>query len=120
MATQADFWGDIEPTEIRTPVSILREQAALLGGKTGYLIEGKVDTAVSGGMFRHSLSLVVPTLDNYEYELLKVRHGVELYPVTAGQQDLKTESEFTNWLRQRLSSAETRKVIGNLLAQAGS
>ena len=34
MATQADFWGQIQVDDIRTPVAILREQAALLGPKT--------------------------------------------------------------------------------------
>jgi hypothetical protein len=38
-------------------------------------------------------------------------------PASEQQYELKTEEEFVNWLRQRLSSPETMKIIGNLLAQ---
>jgi hypothetical protein len=122
MSTQADFWGDVVQSEGRTPVAVLREQATLLGGKTQNVIEAKVDTEVSGRSFRHSFSLVVPALDNYTYQLFVIQHGVNLYPVTVQNpyQELKTEEEFIDWLRQRLSSAETKKIIGNLLAQANS
>jgi hypothetical protein len=120
MATQVDFWGDIEPAEVRTPVAILREQAALLRTKTRNAIEARVDTDVFYGTFQHSFRLVVPALDNYTYELFSVRYGIDLYPVTAGLNELKTEDEFKDWLRQRLSSPETKKIIGNLLAQANS
>lgn len=123
MATQADFWGDIEIPVIRTPAAIMREQAALLGKKTKNIIEGAVETRISDGAFHHSLDLVVPSLDNYTYRLLSIEHGVELYPVTVGdsrflnRSKLKTEEEFEAWLRDRLSSPETKRIIGNLLAQ---
>jgi hypothetical protein len=35
-------------------------------------------------------------------------------------EDLSNEQAFTNWLRAKLSSDETKRIIGSLLAQANS
>jgi hypothetical protein len=48
MATVPDFWGEIEPAEVRTPAAMMREQASLLGAKTGYAVEGRVNTETQG------------------------------------------------------------------------
>jgi len=114
----------------------MREQAALLGQKTQNLVEARVDTRADpyagAGQFVHTFKLVVPTLDDYTYDLFEVSHPVSLYPVTAhgpgrslaymaGKRDeLNTEDEFKNWLKDRLGSDETKKIIGNLLAQVTS
>lgn len=122
MAAQPDLWGDIKADDVRTPVAILREQAALLGPKTKNLIEAKVETALySGYQFRHSFSLVVPALDDYTYELFSVRHKAEQYPVwVESGKELADEPALIDWLRDQLSSAETRRTIGKLLAQVNS
>ena len=123
MATKADFWGEIAAPEIRTPVSILREQASLLGTKTQNLVEASVETDVHGdGEFVHTFRLVVPALDNYAYKLFQVSHSVSLYPVRVfpEKHTLDTEQDFIAWLRQTLSSNATKKLIGNLIAQVRS
>jgi hypothetical protein len=76
MATTTDFWGALDAKELiqRTPLSILREQAALLGEKTGNLVEAQVSRDTYGPEFVLALNLVVPGLDNYTYQILKVRH----------------------------------------------
>ena|ERR1035438_5790846 len=117
-----DFWGEIGTTEVKTPLSILREQAAALGPRTKNLVEAKVETKVIGRYFIHSLYLVVPSLDGYTYELFKVRHEIDLYPIEVIGTPLTfaTEDAFTAWLRVRLSSEETRRIVANLVAQAQS
>jgi hypothetical protein len=122
MAAHADLWGDITPSAVRTPASILREQASLLGAKTRHTIEGQVETQISVGTFYHSFNLVVPALENYSYELFKISHQLTLYPIYVGYPDPNAEDEqaFVKWLGQKLSSAETKRIIGNLLAQANS
>lgn len=122
MATVPEFRGEIESAEVRTPVAMMREQASLLGAKTRYAIEGKIETEIQEGEFYHSFNLVVPALDHFMYLLFRVHHGVSLYPVQAESpyKELKTEEEFSDWLRQRLSSPGTKKIVGNLLAQANS
>jgi len=126
MAAQTDFWGEIQADAIRTPASILREQAALLGPKTQNIIEAKVEMRTEGGHFWHSFDLVVPALDNYRYRLFQSNHTIGLYPLAVSDSAvridnvmrLETEEEFSDWLCKRLSSDETRRIIANLLAQA--
>jgi len=123
MPAHADLWGEIAPSAIRTPVSILREQASLLGAKTNHVIEGKVESYVSENKFYHSFKFVVPALDNYSYELFLISHGFNPYPVRPRADlasDLQDEGAFLNWLARKLSASETKSIIGNLLAQANS
>jgi hypothetical protein len=127
MAAQPDFWGELAPDDIRTPVAIMREQAALLGAKTGNLIEARVATEAGtwsnrhGGDFKHRFLLVAPALGDYTYELFSVSHDVSIYPILSddapGGARLNNEEEFVRWLREKLSSSETRRIVSNLLAQ---
>lgn len=106
---------------VRTPVTILKEQASLLGTKTKGLLGGVVQTRAWSGSVYHSFSIVVPSLDGYTYQLFEVGHlTTDLYPVEVGGVALQTEQQFIDWLGEQLSSPETKKIIGNLLAQANS
>jgi len=122
MAAHADLWGEIEPSAVRTPVSILKEQASFLGKKTKHVVEAEVETRTLAGSFYHAFRLVVPALDNYSYNLFEISHEVNPYPVSTGYgaATLANEEAFVNWLAQKLSSSETKRIIGNLLAQANS
>jgi hypothetical protein len=117
-----DFWGEIGATEVRTPLSILREQAAALGRRTKNLVEARVETRTSRGAFVHTFELVVPSLDDYTYMLFQVQHDLNLYPieVVGTKVVLAHEDAFMDWLREQLSSAQTRKIVSNLLAQVQS
>jgi UDP-2,3-diacylglucosamine pyrophosphatase LpxH len=100
----------------------MKEQAALLGPKTKYLVEATVATeATEGNRFLHSFNLSVPSLQ-YTLQLFRVVHGVDLYPVKElyKTKELTNEEEFTQWLAERLSSNKTRQIITNLIAQARS
>ena len=143
MTAQTDFWGEIVPAQERTPLAILREQASLLGTKTKNLVEATVDTSVTpDGQFVHRFTLVVPSLSNYRFELFRIEHGLAIYPIAVAPEvlsaqsgrgavnllvnpllmssRLRTEPEFVDWLRRKLSSTETKRIIANLLAQATS
>lgn len=125
MATQiADLWGGFEPAEVRTPLSILRQQAALLGDKTNHLVEARVNTHTSGPYINHAFNLVVPALEDYTYQLFQMSHGIELYPVvldsTHKYLKLENEEAFVGWLSSCLSSETTKRIIGNLMAQAAA
>lgn len=115
-----DLWGDLITEPIRTPVTILREQAALLGSKTHQLVEADVKTEVDEEEFVHAFELIVPSLGYYRYRLFIVKHSVTLYPVVPDGTAirLRDEEAFTNWLRSELSSNNTKRIIANLLAQA--
>lgn len=113
-------------TDVVTPVSILRRQAALLGEKTQQLVTAEVFTSVVGDHATHFFRLVVPALDNYRYELFRVEHRVEeLYPITgyfllSTARRMEDQTDFVGWLKDILSSNATLQRIDSLMAQAKS
>lgn len=129
-----DLWpDDIAPTiEQVPPVTILKQQAALLGRRTKNVIEGEVKTeaANSRGFLRHTFYLVAPALNFYRYPLLTVEHPVTtMYPakitVSGPEKDspkkkltAKNEQLFKKYLKLIFSYNETKKITGALLAQS--
>jgi hypothetical protein len=96
-----DLWPqDLPTTTMTTPLTILREQASLLGTKTKNIVKAAVKryrsnplpssrhvtsakpSAPSQELFNYSFNLVAPTLDNYTYRLFTVAYDVNLYPAT--------------------------------------
>jgi len=112
----------------------MKEQAAILTEKSKNRLRAETLTSVTtGNNIRETFYLVVPSLDNYRYELFEIEHGALPYPVTVismpkpanalaafGRVDLASETEFIAWLRRVLSSLETKKIIGALFAQANA
>jgi hypothetical protein len=115
-----DLWGDLITEPVRTPITILKEQAALLGSKTHQMVMADVKTEVDDEEFVHAFELVVPSLQYYRYRLFTVQHSITQYPVLPAGTTirLRDEEAFTNWLRGELSSNNTKRIIANLLAQA--
>jgi hypothetical protein len=117
-----DLWpDDIGQTNIITPVSILREQAAALGGKTDNLVTAEVISSSDATNFTHTFQLLAPAL-SYKYQLFYVRHAITLYPVQGiykgAVRTLSNESELIQWLGEVLASIETKTVIRALIAQS--
>jgi hypothetical protein len=113
-------------TTLQPPLVILREQAEHLTRRTGGLVLGTVETSKSGNHLLHRFRLVVPTLDDYVYDLFVVEHGVFLYPLNlnAGlvgvqdRRDIQSPEVFENALRELFGLAEVRRVVAALKAQA--
>ncbi|MBE2213588.1 MAG: hypothetical protein IAE82_06935 [Opitutaceae bacterium] len=126
MSTPENFWGDIpKKPNIRTPLSILKEQADLLGKLTDGALAGRVETHSNGEMLNHSLGVVVSALNNYEIEVLGVRHGLRLYPTEIQDRigdgkwrDAEDQESYIQVLRSILGSKDVRNVVEALLAQA--
>ena len=82
MPNPADLWpSNIADANLTTPVTILKQQSALLGEKTRQLLTGEVVTQTTGNLFIHSFYVTTPTL-GYKYELFQLRHGTDVYPLT--------------------------------------
>ncbi|MFZ0914844.1 MAG: hypothetical protein WAN09_16340, partial [Candidatus Korobacteraceae bacterium] len=82
MPDSNDFWpANIADSNLTTPATILKEQATLLGEKTRQLVKGEVVTQATGDIFVHYFYIAAPTL-NYRFELFKVSHTVNFYPLT--------------------------------------
>ena len=126
MATgSVDLWPDLEVESVRTPATILKEQAEALSRKTKNQLQGRVDTVINGNTFIHTFNIVAPLLHGYEYELFRVQHSAKLYPIKVPSKGhpaltrfLKSEKEFLDWLRETLSSQRTKNVLYSLLSRS--
>ena len=121
-----DLWpSNIADAKLVTPVSILKEQAALLGEKTKQLVKGEVSTEASGDEFDHGFYIVAPTL-NYRYKLFNVAHGVSFYPLTINWRadplphKLPDEQSFKDMLKRIFGAKSTLDVVHSILAQVRS
>jgi hypothetical protein len=72
-AINEDLWPDLNLAPVVTPLSILREQAALLGKRTKGVLRGEVETWGAGERISNSFNIVVPSLGDYKYTLLYVQ-----------------------------------------------
>lgn len=126
--TAKDMWGDFQVEAVRTPVQILKEQASALGPKTKTLVVAEVDSVTEMDRFYHTLDLVVPTLDGYRYNLLRLHHTIEMYPLQLdffgdsllGQAVVSSEEELNLALQKALSAQKTKRIINSLLGQVTS
>lgn len=132
MATQ-DLWGDLSFAEnIRTPVTILREQAALLGQKTNNMLEGEVSVERSSAkprdQFLALFFIVAPLLNKYRYHLLSVQYPLtKMYPLIVFDNSSDDSSEkitcadeasFAQALGQIFIQPEVKKILSSLISQS--
>jgi hypothetical protein len=145
-----DLWPAdlVQPLEQKAPVTILREQATLLGQKTSNLVEGRVveGTTQLPGLFVYSFQLIAPVLKNYSYRLFSIRHDINLYPLQVSLDDdlvdevfgdrkkeillpdgsesimidrtVSSEEEFLEALSKIFGASKTRHIINALIAQS--
>ncbi len=120
-----NLWGDIPKTgNLRTPITILREQASLLSQATNNVLEGDVSVGREASDFSFTLYIVAPALKYYRYGILKVTHEMTLYPLWVNSLvDDQTftcgdEKQFKEVLTDILSSPHTHQVIDSLLSQS--
>jgi len=126
-----DLWGDISvEKEIKLPVTILKEQATILGEKTNKILEAKVTSVGVGNKetVGYSLNIIAPALSNYKYNVLTITHpAIFVYPVNvvykrenggAVQAACKDEAAFNEKLKEILSSEIVHKAIVALISQS--
>jgi hypothetical protein len=130
---------DLWPTDLGTvtstaPVTILKEQASLLGSRTKNIVKAKVQmTSWAPSSFAYEFVLHAPALDNYIYRLFVVAYDVELYPVKflldgAVAEELglerrdslsaNNEQAFITNLSKIFATQKTRHVIHAILSQS--
>ncbi len=135
-----DLWpNDLATVTMRSPFTILKEQAALLGAKTSNIVKARVQRThgrplpAPSPAFRYDFLITAPALDNYTYRLFYLDYDVDFYPVrfvmdeaianelgiVRGQAlNAAGEQEFTDILKQIFASQKTRQVIQAILSQA--
>ncbi|WP_333878996.1 hypothetical protein [Methylobacter sp.] len=119
-----DLWPDLTgDPDVKSPLLILREQAAKLGAKTSNIIEAEVTANPSEDEFLQvRLILKAPALNGYEYVLLSVNQPIESYPAYLADEydskEVKDEQEFKTSLEKLFKSDRTVKIINSLIAQS--
>lgn len=82
MTSKKNLWGELPKTEtIRTPYTILKEQASILSEITNGLLIGEVINSQNDKFFVKILRIKAPSLNNYTYSVVEVQHLIQLYPV---------------------------------------
>lgn len=136
----SSLWPDqLKKVTLKAPVTILREQASILGQKTKNIVEGRVYQPESSfsynDAFEYDFVVLAPALQNYRYRLFTIIHNTNLYPVSFDldkdiEQELlhngkseaeltaQSEEELTSILRGIFGSEKTLHVIGSMLAQS--
>ena len=124
-----NLWGNLTAEEsVRTPTNVLNEQATALSEMTKGILHGKVELWSEEKTFKITLSIVAPAVNNYEFEVVSVKHPVELYPVSVvaawerwelrKEIECQDEEEFMAALERILGSERVRRVISSLIAQS--
>lgn len=127
-----DLWGHLPSPDPRTrPRAILREQATLLAKRTHGILQG--DVRVRRGRRRATrddiligFAIVCPTLQNYRYGVLEVRHNaVQIYPAevvqVAGEKRAfkpADEKEFKQAVAKIFQSPPVQNAIAALMRDA--
>lgn len=132
MSTQIeDLWPENINTKIKmiAPVTILRQQASLLGKKTKNIVEGQVETKTVNDssqekLLEHSFYLVAPALDFYKYLLFRVQHGVmDWYPLkifvdVIDSKSLKEKRWDTPNIKRRIRLRASAQALGTETEEA--
>jgi hypothetical protein len=121
-----NLWGDLELDKpIRTPVTILKEQASVLSALTKGILHGDIEVHTAQvNQFYIKMYIVAPAIGDYYFNVLDVSHGIDLYPATVIQLDprketeCQSEDELTAALGSILGSERIGRVIRSLVAQS--
>ncbi len=85
-----DLWpNELSTVDQRSPLTILKEQASLLGEKTQIIVIAELENFTLKGPlrarkypFKYSFMLTCPALGNYRFRLFSIAHDVSMYPVS--------------------------------------
>ena len=116
------FWAIPDVGKLRTPATILREQASALTEQTKGTLVGIAEAHPDGGSLRLNLDVSVPSLNSYRYRILTYTQPIELYPglLSYGRAVTKVgdEAEFEKEMKAILSSVQVKQILTSLLSQA--
>jgi hypothetical protein len=118
---------DLMPSDRIMPEDILREQARALSEQTNGVLTGSVGVGSQGDWITLSFFIVAPLLDDYSYQLLKVRHKpidpfspLEIVIKSSDIRRATSREEFEAELAKVFGSDATRSLIGELLSLSKS
>ncbi|MCE7982469.1 MAG: hypothetical protein DYG89_14855 [Caldilinea sp. CFX5] len=110
MNSNLDLWpSGIEVERVSAPLTILRQQAALLGERTKNLVQAEViEDELQTNRFVFFFFLLAPVLGNYRYQLIRISHDIGLYPI-----EIKVEPSILQEVQSTLD-VRTEEVEGDI------
>jgi len=144
-----DLWpSELSTVDQRSPLTILKEQASLLGEKTQNIVIGVLEDLPGVGPlllknypFKYGFLLTCPALGHYRFRLFSIGFDIDIYPVhfdldsdvfeefieanpvepgKDGALQASNEEELIEILKRIFSSRKAVQVIRALLSQAQS
>jgi hypothetical protein len=120
------FWAVPDVATLRTPLSMLREQATALTEQTSGLLVGQVETNQNpDGNLLIQLEIVVPALNDFRVRILNYEQPIGLYPGRLTgmgipvYETVNSEEDFVKFVRRALSSQVIKNVLTSLMSQVG-
>lgn len=121
-----NLWGQL-PTlaNVKTPLSVLREQGRILEQQTMGMLAGLITTRTnSNGELVHAFYIQAPLLADYSHLLLSVVHSAPTFPLRIEFQGkkipVKSIDAFERALGGLLKNPSTTSVITSLLAESSA
>lgn len=121
----ASLWVIPDVSNVRTPMTMLKEQATALSEETDGLLRGNVSTLGSTDSDLYIiLSIIVPALNNYKFDLLTYTQPITMFPGTldsnaeSKRYRINNEQDFDDSLKVILSSTAVSSIVAALIAQA--
>lgn len=116
-----------EESLVKPPIAVLKELAQGLEKRTQGLLVGKIEqTVYQDRSFILDFYITAPTLNNYSYQVLKINHDIDFYPLKVTGSEINSsvqannQKELEDFLKLIISTPEVKKVINGLLAQIKS
>lgn len=126
----AIFDGVIAENSVNTPIAVLKELSQVLVKRTNGLLVGKVVQEAWDSQFSLEFYITAPSLNNYSYQVLEIKHDLSFYPLDIRQSNVnananlswkaENQEELEEILKTIISSSQVKKVINGLLAQIKS
>ena len=118
------LWKIPDTTHLRTPVTVLKEQASALTDATEGILVGEVRTnpGSTQEQLQYSLEIVVPSLNQYRYRVITLVQPLGMYPlnILVGNVSsrVSNEEELIKKLGEILGSERVQRVLASLITQA--
>ena len=118
------LWGDLPSgDDITPPITILKEQAEILGRRTKGTLKGLVWHFISVNTISIRLDILAQNLDDYSMTVIRIEQPLFLYPlrifneITNEEHKVENEEKFIRTLHSILSSYNVKRVIKEIFSQ---
>lgn len=127
MTATDNLWPEFSLDEvIRSPKTVLNEQAEFLANGTKNLLTANVNSYNNDfNEIAHDFIIIAPNLNGYRYKLFTLTHdSIMVYPCEiyehnyGGTLEIDNESQLLAALKVIFSNETTKKVIKSLISQS--